>query len=144
MLVSGIIELPFPLASRQANMYLQIFNNIEVDGTFMIMLRTYNSKKHKFWLPTHAQNECDRYAKNHKNELKKEKTVKIDTDMIIGHFKILNPQRLHITDFISLDPKPPVSLPNLVINTFCIQFAGQKRKSMMKLSTQGYQNSPYE
>ena len=99
-------------------MYWQIFNNIEVNGTLTWMIRTYDSKKHKFWLPQHVQNMGNDFLHKNKSKVKKEKTVKVDSDILMGNFKIVDPNTIKITDYTCLDPNPPFSLPNVFVNLF--------------------------
>ena len=42
MLVEEKYDLPFPLSTRQGDMYFQFFNNIEVNNKCVFVVRSYD------------------------------------------------------------------------------------------------------
>ena len=48
-----IFDFPFPLSKRRNDVYVQIFNNVEVNNKISFQLRTFNQNSHEFWLPSH-------------------------------------------------------------------------------------------
>lgn len=90
-LVNEIYAFPFPLSQRHGDMFFQIFNNIEEDGTIQFQIRSYDStdkpEGKNFWLPKHIQKEGDLYLREQKKG-KKRSLVKIDADILVGQFKL--------------------------------------------------------
>ena len=123
MLTESIIDMPFSLSNRQSEMIFYIFNNIEVNNKLCYMIRTYD---HDFWIPRHVQKIGDQYLKENAKAIKKRRTVKVNSEILMGEIEFHDENNFTLTECTHLNPNSPVSLPGFFEKTFISQYTSAK------------------
>ena len=74
------------------------------------MIRTYD---HNFWIPKHIQKVGDQYLKDNAKEIKKRKSVPVNSDYLMGEIEFHDENNLTLTEYTHLNPNSPVGLPKM-------------------------------
>ena len=67
-------------------MYLQFFNNISVDGTFQMVVRSHDADS-KYWLPDYVQKEGDKLRREIPDD---KSSVKLEVNLFHITVKLLD------------------------------------------------------
>lgn len=106
-LVEETYDLPFPLSRRKGRMYLQLYNNIGVDGTFQVVVRSYDQEK-PYWLPDYVQQEGDKLRKEIPDD---KSSVQLDVNLFIITVKLLDQERCQLIGISNFSPKVNFPIP---------------------------------
>ena len=148
MLVEEKYEMPFPLSTRQGDMYLNLFNNIEVNNKLLFTVKSYDCDKSQFWIPPHIQKIGDDYLRKNADLIKKRRTVKIEADFLIGEIEFHNDETFTLTAYSHFNPKSTLSVPEVFEKMFGRTFVNgwynNLNQYMGQTSKQGYKGTGYE
>ena len=118
MLVEEKYEMPFPLSTRQGDMYLNLFNNLEVNNKLLFAVKSYDCDKFQFWIPPHIQKIGNEYLKKNAEAIKKRRTVKIEADFLIGEIEFHNNDTFTLTAYSHFNPKSTLKVPEVFEKMF--------------------------
>jgi hypothetical protein len=140
--------MPFPLSIRQSNVFVQAFNNLEVDGTMTYVLSSIDTKSGEDRkVPQHIKERAAQYLKE-KGETDNKKTVSMDIKLLCGEFKFIDKNTFTLAEYSSINVNS-FSLPKTFNKMFIKSFVNGKFTTMNQLfganvSKKGYKGSEYE
>ena len=123
-------DMPFPLSVRQSSVYVQAFNNLEVNGTLTYILTsidTGSGEDRK--VPQHIREIATQFLKENGNQNKNKKTVNMDIKLLCGEFKFHDKSTFTLSEYSSINVNS-FSLPKTFNKMFIKSFVLGKFNTM--------------